>query len=334
MSHSGILERLSAGPVLGAEGYLFELERRGYIKAGPYVPEVVLDFPQALRQLHREFLRAGSEVMVAFTYYAHREKLQAVGRTMDLESMNRQALRIARETAAEENALVAGNLSNTWRYDSDDPESSAAVIFPMFEEQVRWMKQEGAAFVIAETFDFLGEALLALDSIKKHGLPAMVTFSPKHDRTFDGFGWDEACRRLEQEGADIVGFNCGMGPDTLYPLLEKTRPRITCYLAAQPVPYRTTPEQPYFQKLQEPGRGCAFPLALDSFLHSRFEMADFTVKAREMGVDYIGACCGAGPHHIRAMAEALGRKVPASRYSPELSLHPVLGTGHTYCESD
>ena len=59
------LERLSDGVMIGAEGYVFELERRGYIKAGPYVPEVILDAPDALRQLHREFLRAGSDVMVA-----------------------------------------------------------------------------------------------------------------------------------------------------------------------------------------------------------------------------------------------------------------------------
>ena len=68
-------QRLAEGVVLGAEGYVFELERRGYVKAGPYVPEVILDAPDALRQLHREFLRAGSDVMVALTYYAHRDKL-------------------------------------------------------------------------------------------------------------------------------------------------------------------------------------------------------------------------------------------------------------------
>ena len=56
---SGLEQRLADGVVLGAEGYVFELERRGYIKAGPYVPEVVLDFPDAVRELHREFLRAG-----------------------------------------------------------------------------------------------------------------------------------------------------------------------------------------------------------------------------------------------------------------------------------
>ena len=92
-----LADRLRSGAVLGAEGYVFELERRGYIKAGPFVPEVVLDFPDAVRELHREFLRAGAEVMVALTYYAHREKLRDVGREDDLEAMNRQAVRIARD---------------------------------------------------------------------------------------------------------------------------------------------------------------------------------------------------------------------------------------------
>ena len=80
MTDTGIAERLRRGTVLGAEGYVFELERRGYIKAGPFVPEVVLDYPDAVRELHREFLRAGADVMVALTYYAHREKLRHVGR--------------------------------------------------------------------------------------------------------------------------------------------------------------------------------------------------------------------------------------------------------------
>ena len=93
---TGFRKRLESGVVLGAEGYLFELERRGYLKSGPYVPEAVLDFPDAVRELHREFLRAGAEVMVAFTYYGHREKLRMIGREQDLEPLNRDALRLAK----------------------------------------------------------------------------------------------------------------------------------------------------------------------------------------------------------------------------------------------
>ena len=109
----GLLERLSQGIVLGAEGYVFELERRGYIQAGAYVPEVVLDYPEAVKELHREFLRAGAEVMVALTYYAHREKLKTIGREGELEALNRQAIRLSKEVAAEGDALVAGNINNT-----------------------------------------------------------------------------------------------------------------------------------------------------------------------------------------------------------------------------
>src|SRR5258708_17744492 len=138
----GILQRLNSGVVQGAEGYVFELERRGYIKAGPYVPEVVLDFPEAVRELHREFLRAGAEVMVALTYYAHREKLRHVGRENDLEAMNRHAVRLAREVADEGGALVAGNVCNTWAYDPADPATSATVR-AQYTEQLGWAVEEG-----------------------------------------------------------------------------------------------------------------------------------------------------------------------------------------------
>src|SRR5271167_4790448 len=147
-----IIERLQRDVVLAGEGYVFELERRGYIKAGPFVPEVVLDFPEAVKELHREFLRAGCEVMVALTYYAHREKLRDVGREGDLEAMNRQAVRIAREVAREGDALVAGNVCNTWAYDPDDP-ATKQTVRAMYTEQLGWAAEEGIDFVISETND-------------------------------------------------------------------------------------------------------------------------------------------------------------------------------------
>ena len=145
-------QRLAEGVVVGAEGYVFELERRGYVKAGPFVPEVILDAPDALRELHREFLRAGADVMVALTYYAHREKLKDVGRAGDLERMNREAVRIANEIAGEGGALVAGNICNTWSYDPADPQASGAVVRSQYEEQLAWALDEGVDFIIAETF--------------------------------------------------------------------------------------------------------------------------------------------------------------------------------------
>ncbi len=321
----GLLERLEQGVVLGAEGYVFELERRGYLKAGPYVPEVVLDYPEAVKELHREFLRAGAEVMVALTYYADRQKLKTVGREGDLERLNRQAVRLAREVAAEGEALVAGNIANTWVYDHRNHAETARLVRQIYTEQVEWAVDEGVDFVIAETLGYLGEGLLALEVIKKFDLPAMITFGAVEDTLREGHSYAQACRILEEEGADVIGLNCAQGPRTMLPLLEQIRGTVKGYVAAQPVPYRTTPAQPTFQALKEPGRDRAFPVALDPFVHTRFEMAEFALQARQLGVNYIGLCCGGAPHHVRAMAEALGRTPPAGRYSPDLSLHPMLG---------
>jgi len=324
-SQRTLQQRLAEGVVVGAEGYVFELERRGYIKAGPFVPEVILDEPDALRQLHREFLRAGSDVMVALTYYAHRDKLRAVGRGDDLEALNRQAVRIANEVAAEGGALVAGNICNTWSYDPAQPEKSGAVVRAQYEEQLGWAAEEGVDFVIAETNDYVGEALIGLEVCQELGLPAMVTFaSVQPSATYDGYEYVEACRRLADAGAALVGLNCSRGPATMLPLLAAIRAAVDIPVAAQPVPYRTTHETPAFEALEADGRHL-FPLELEPHLCTRFEMADFARQAEAIGVNYIGICCGGAPHHVRAMAEALGRETPASRYSPDIALHPVLG---------
>jgi betaine-homocysteine S-methyltransferase len=320
-----LMQRLEKGPVLGAEGYVFELERRGYIKAGPFVPEVVLDYPQAVSELHGEFLRAGAEVMVALTYYADREKMKTVGREGDLEAMNRQAVRLARQAAEESDALVAGNIANTWVYDPDDKEATSRRVQAIYQEQVGWAAEEGVDFVIAETLGYLGEALLALEVIHSYGLPAMITFASVEDELKDGYGYAEACRILSQEGAEVVGLNCTRGPATMLPILAQVRQAVDGYVAAQPVPYATHTSEPTFQSLHGRDHHRAFPIALESFLHTRFEMAAFAQQAQEMGVNFIGVCCGGAPHHVRAMAEALGRTTPASRYSPDLSLHPMLG---------
>jgi betaine-homocysteine S-methyltransferase len=325
-SPRSLSQRLSEGIVLGAEGYVFELERRGYIKAGPFVPEVILDAPEAVLELHREFLRAGADVMVALTYYANREKLRVVGRDGELEAMNRAAVRMANQVAREGGALVAANICNTWSYDPADAARTGAIVRAQYEEQLGWAVDEGVDFVIAETNDYLGEALIGLEVARSFGLPAMVTFATvAPERTYDGVEYVEACRAVADAGATIVGLNCSRGPDTMAPLLAQIRAAVDCAVAAQPVPYRTSLDVPAFESLRLADGSRAFPIALESFACTRFEMADFARWAAAAGIDYVGVCCGGGPHHVRAMAEALGRSTPASRYSPAIDLHPVLG---------
>ena len=324
-----LLERLDEGPVICAEGYLFELERRGYLQAGGFVPEVVLDHPEKVAELHREFVHAGSDVVEAFTYYAHREKLRLIGKEELLEQINRQALDIAKEVAAESGALLAGNVCNTNVYTGEE---SRETVRDMFEEQVGWAVEAGADFVVAETLSWLGEALVATEVINATGLPAVVTLTAHQDPDMrEGVSPAEACKRLEAAGADVVGLNCSRGPETMLPLLEEVRRAVSVHVAALPVPYRTTQEQPSFQSLEDPRwtefpAGRPFPTALEPFTCNRYEIAEFARAAYELGARYLGVCCGAAPHHIRSMAEALGRTPPASRYSADMSKHAYLGS--------
>jgi betaine-homocysteine S-methyltransferase len=339
MAGLGLIKRLDQGPVLCAEGYLFELERRGYLQAGPFVPEVVLEHPEVVERLHRDFVHAGSDVVEAFTYYAHRDKLRVIGKEAVLEPLNRQALAIARNVAEESGTLLAGNICNSNTFDPEDAESIRQVR-AMFEEQVAWAVEAGVEFVIAETYSYGSEALLAAEVIVAAGLPAVVTLAVHREpHTREGWSLADCLKRLEQAGAAVVGLNCIRGPRTMLPLLAEIRAAVSCHVAALPVPYRTTAEQPTFQSLRDPGCHCIpadrpFPVALDPFTCNRYEMAEFGKAALAEGVRYLGICCGAAPHHIRSLAEALGRQPPASRYSPNMALHSYYGTDAKIPESN
>jgi betaine-homocysteine S-methyltransferase len=299
----GILEKLAEGPVLGDGGYLLELEKRGRVRAGPFTPEVAVNHPESLLELHREFRDAGSEVLQALTFYASRDKLATVGMGDRVEELNRAAVRIAKQ-AAGDRCLVAGNLSLTWMY---EPTSDAAAnrVRKTFDEQLDVQVSEGVDFIIGETFSWLGEALLAVERAKRTNLPAMVTMSfENEDLTPDGKTAAECARALADAGADIVGLNCLRSPEHTLPLAAQMRRAVKGYIACQPVAYRTTHDHRDFTSLP------AFPDQLEPYQLTRREMAEYATRAREMGVNYIGACCGAVASHIREMARALD-KIPA-----------------------
>jgi betaine-homocysteine S-methyltransferase len=303
ITKKGILEKLAQGPVLGDGGYLLELEKRGRVRAGPFTPEVALENPEALLELHREFRDAGSEVLQSLTFYASRDKLATVGMGDRVEELNRAAVRIARQ-AAGNRCLVAGNISLTWLYEPND-KAAADRVRKTFDEQLDVQISEGVDFIIGETFSWLGEALLAVERAKRTNLPVMVTMSfENEDVTPDGKSAADCARSLVDAGADIVGLNCLRSPEYTLPLAAEMRRAVKAYIACQPVAYRTTHDHRDFTSLP------AFPEQLDPYQLSRREMADYATKARDLGVNYIGACCGAVASHIREMARALG-KIPA-----------------------
>ncbi|XP_038059381.1 betaine--homocysteine S-methyltransferase 1-like isoform X4 [Patiria miniata] len=331
----GLMDRLHDGEsVVIAEGYLHLFERRGYLQAGAYVPEVVLEYPEMVRLQYEEFYRAGSDVVLAFTYYAHREKVSLIDREADLEKMNRTALRMAREVADKTGSLMAGNICNSNIYVPNDPDITAK-IKSMFKEQIEWAVEEGADFILAETFSDLGEALLALEAVKTYGkgLPVVVTMAWHKNEvngrpaTIDGVEICETFKQLEAAGADVLGLNCARGPTTMLPLMEEVKKCIKTPLAAIPVPYRTTKAEPNFQSLTDPLSGKRlFPEDLNAALCSRSDIKEFGRRCQELGIQVVGVCCGNECHYTRTLCETLGRTVPASRYSADMSKHYIFGT--------
>ncbi len=290
MAKRSILKALRKGFVLGDGGYLDEAKFRGYS-----TPKVIVEFPEVLRLIHQDFFRAGSQVLQALTWWTTRSHLDRRGNRgwgSRLEEINRTAVRLAKEVAGDE-ALVAGCVCRTGLFNPGDATSRDA-IRAEWDEQIAVMVDEGVDLIICEAFLTLEEARLALACCKKVQVPTMVCMSvyPVEATTRDGVSMAECARVLVDEGADIVGSNCVREPRDMWPHVLEMRQAVDVPIAFQPVGYRTS--APGWRAIRE------------SMIVPGKEMAEYTLRAKAEGINYIGACCGAGPELIRAMAQALG----------------------------
>jgi betaine-homocysteine S-methyltransferase len=307
-----ISELLKNSVVLGDGGYLIELERRGYVDSGSgrekvgtgrgsgqFTPEVAIENPEALRQLHREFLNAGSQVLQALTFFGTREKLNRAGYGAQTETINSAAVKLARE-AAGDRALVAGSVSRTQLIEREGMGALGAARDHL-AEQIRLLKDAGVDFLILETFFHLAEMRVALERAAAAGLPAIATmsFRPLITRCTDGHSPGECARVMAAHGAIAVGANCEQEPGRMLPLLREMRGAVSLPLAAQPAAFRTTDACHCFT------RQPAFPDDLETIQVSRREFVEFGRAARREGIAYAGGCCGCNPAYIRALASGL-----------------------------
>jgi len=308
-----ILELIEqTGVVLGDGGYLIELERRGYVDSGSerekvgtgrgsgqFTPEVSIEHPDALRELHREFLRAGSQVLQALTFFGTREKLTRSGYGAETEAINEASVRIAREVAVEA-ALVAGSVSRTQLFEREGP-SAAGYARDLLAEQIRLLQKAGVDFLILETFFRLDEMLIGLECAQSSGLPLVATmsFRPRLSESSDGHSPAECARAMVGAGARVVGANCEQEPQRMLTVLREMRAAVDVPLAAQPAAFRTTDEVPCFTRMPQ------FPDELEAIQVSRLEFSNFARQARTEGIGFLGGCCGCNAAYIRAMSRGL-----------------------------
>lgn len=309
-----ITELIKLQPVLGDGGYLIELERRGYVDSGSgrekvgtgrgsgqFTPEVATENPEALRELHREFLHAGSQVLQALTFFGTREKLTRAGYGEQTETINAAAVKLAKSVAGSK-ALVAGSVSRTQIIEREGMDALPRARDHL-AEQMRLLQAAGVDFLILETFFHLAEMRAALECASALGLPVVATmsFRPLISRCTDGHDPAECARVMADLGAVAVGANCEQEPSRMLPLLRAMRAAVSVPLAAQPAAFRTTNECHCFT------RQPAFPDDLETIQVSRQEFVEFGRQARAEGLGYVGGCCGCNPAYIRSLAFGLAQ---------------------------
>eukprot|EP00064_Thunnus_orientalis_P018431 superscaffoldBa00004246_g18530 len=286
----GILERLDAGEVvIGDGGFVFALEKRGYVKAGPWTPEAAAEHPEAVRQLHREFLRAGANVMQTFTFYASDDKLVNRGNTQRFtgQQINEAACDLARQTPS---------------YLSCKSENDVKAIF---KKQMDVFVQKNVDFLIAEYFEHVEEAEWAVQVLKTSGKPVAATMCIGPEGDLNGVSPGDCAVKLVKAGAQIVGINCHFDPEMCVNTVKMMKEGVEkaglkAHYMTQPLAYHTPDcNRQGFIDLPE------FPFGLEPRILSRWDMQKYAREAYNAGIRYIGGCCGFEPYHVRALAEEL-----------------------------
>ncbi|CAL4143434.1 unnamed protein product [Meganyctiphanes norvegica] len=309
MGKKGILERLRAGVVVGDGSFCFVLEKRGYVLGGPYTPEAVVEHPEAVRQLHREYLRAGADVMQTNTFYSSDDKLnhrgREIGKTITCKDINNAASRLACEVAAEGDALVAGSVSQVPSYKEGKDKDHCQ---KEYAKQLITFTEHKVDFIICEFFQNCEEIEWAIEESKKSGLPVAASMCIGEKGDEKGTSLGECAVRMALAGADVVGLNCMFDPKMSLVNMRVMkaaldRVGLSPFLMTQPNCFWTTGcgEQGWVECPE-------YPFAMETRLLNRFDVQKYAREAYDLGVRYIGGCCGFEPYHVRAIAEELAKE--------------------------
>lgn len=333
----GLLERLREGPVLGDGGQVFMMEKRGYLKAGPWTPEATCEFPHGVKNMHWEFGHAGCDVHQVFSFYASEDKLANRGNEAaakyGVHAINKEGCRLANEAADEFGGLVAGGICQTPSFLSG---KGKAAVQDEFHKQCRAFKEGGVDFLIAEYYEHVQEMEWAIEVAKQYDMPVAAFMCINKHGDMHGTSAAECAKAMAGAGANLVGINCHFDPFVSLECMSVMKTALEqsghfgshnpdFHLAVQPIAY-WTPECATDQGKQGFIDLPEFPFALETRLLNRWEMQRFAREAHELGIRYIGGCCGFEPYHIRAMAEELSAE-RGGRLGPSSGKHERWGGG-------
>jgi 5-methyltetrahydrofolate--homocysteine methyltransferase len=283
--HRGLEHILSSVPVVCDGGWGTELQSAG-LGAGECPDSWNLSHPEDVQRVARQYVEAGSALILTNTFRANRIALQSFGLADQVADINRAGT-ILSLAAAQNKATVFASMGPTGKLlmtgDITDDEARIA-----FTEQAKILASAGAEGIVLETFSDITELTIAISAAKETGLPVVASMAydsgKDHDRTMMGTTPEDAARSMEQAGADVIGANCGTGIEAYVPICLRLRKASTLPLWIKPnaglpemvgerTVYRQTPE----------------------------EFALHALALRNAGASFIGGCCGTTPEFIREL---------------------------------
>lgn len=286
------------------DDFLSTLQRRFVISDGPMgtmlfsrlgnkygtVEEFSLHEPEEVVRLHREYIEAGAELLGASTFSANRIRLGHSSLLTELEEANRLGIELAKQ-AAGDRAWVAGKLGPTGKILEPLGDLSADEARAAYLEQASILAAAGADALALLTMGDLTETCIALEAIRSvTKLPVIVSFTfDANLRTLMGVTPEQAVRAVLDRGADVLGSNCGVGPDEVERSIERM-------IKVAPDAVFLTESNAGLPHLDE--NRTVYTIGPEKF-------ADYAENVARMGVRIIGACCGATPDHIRAITKRL-----------------------------
>lgn len=253
--------------------------------------ELVLRAPDLVTEIHKQYVKAGADVIETNSFGANRLKLTQYGLQDQVHAINRAAAKVARDAVVGTNALVAGAIGPLGvRLEPYGPTSKDDA-FEIFSEQLRGLVDGGVDLFILETFSDLEEIEQAIRAARAVApdkpVVAQMTISAE-GRTPYGASPEDVVRVLDRWGADVIGLNCSVGPQTILECIEKMAPQSRRKLSAMP--------------------NAGMPRDVGGrsmYMASPEYMATYARHLVQAGAKIIGGCCGTTPEHIHAMVEGI-----------------------------
>jgi 5-methyltetrahydrofolate--homocysteine methyltransferase len=271
-----------------------ELQKRG-MPTGVCPEQWIVENPEILMGLQREYVAAGARIIYAPTFGANRFKLESYALEKEVERLNIELVKISKE-AANGKAYVAGNLTITGKSIYPLSEYRFEDFVEVYKEQVRALLKAEVDLFVIETMISVQEARAALLAVKEScDLPVMVSMTFEEDgRTLNGSDPVTALITLQNLGADVVGCNCSSGPDDMVPIIQAMKPYAKVPLIAKP--------------------NAGLPALINGktvFDMDKETFVKYALKLVEEGANVIGGCCGSDPSYIALLSQKTVGKKPA-----------------------